>query len=230
GRGGGRSPPPSQVARAKPALELGSGRRAPAIMGVGGRLRPPFRGSQRRPPPQPPPPPPPPRRWPPPPPPAPPPGLATSTLIRRPSSSVLFRRATASLASSVVAISTNPKPRDRPVSRSVTTLADSTVPIWAKVSRRRSLEVENERLPTKSLTAMTELLPAFRTEHGQNSEEAPDAARRSRGFTMNRPCLRHSECTPKRRAPGGGFTGARPGSRRGRRTASCRRRGCPDRP
>src|SRR2546428_827049 len=141
--------------------------------GVGGRHRPPFRGSQRRPPPQPPPPPPP-RRWPPPPPPAPPPGLATSTLIRRPSSSVLDTGR--SRASSVVAISTNPKPRDRPVSRSVTTLADSTVPIWAKVSRRRSLEVENERLPTKSLTAMTELLPAFRTEHGQNSEEARDAA------------------------------------------------------
>ena len=34
-----------------------------------------------------------------------------------------FRRLTASLASSDVAISTKPKPRDRPVSRSVTTLA-----------------------------------------------------------------------------------------------------------
>src|SRR2546430_4304653 len=57
-------------------------------------------------------------------------------------------------ASSGVAISTNPKPRDRPVSRSVTTLADSTVPAAAKASRRPSLEVENERPPMKSLTAM----------------------------------------------------------------------------
>src|SRR2546428_691020 len=57
-------------------------------------------------------------------------------------------------ASSGVAISTNPKPRDRPVSRSVTTLADSTAPAAEKASRRRSVEVENERPPTKSLTAM----------------------------------------------------------------------------
>src|SRR5437867_7451872 len=61
-------------------------------------------------------------------------------------------------ASSGVAISTNPKPRDRPVSRSVTTLADSTLPTAAKASRRRSLEVEKERPPTKSLTAMEGLL------------------------------------------------------------------------
>ena len=48
------------------------------------------------------------------------------------------------LASSLVAISTNPKPRDRPVSRSMTTAADSTAPAWANVSRRRSVDVENE--------------------------------------------------------------------------------------
>src|SRR5574341_144752 len=61
-------------------------------------------------------------------------------------------------ASSGVAISTNPKPRDRPVSRSVTTLADSTLPTAAKASRRRSLEVEKDRPPTKSFTAMEGLL------------------------------------------------------------------------
>src|SRR6267143_1703490 len=61
-------------------------------------------------------------------------------------------------ASSGVAISTNPKPRDRPVSRSVTTLADSTLPAAAKASRRRSLEVENDNPPTKSFTAMEGLL------------------------------------------------------------------------
>src|SRR5437773_1481022 len=61
-------------------------------------------------------------------------------------------------ASSGVAISTNPKPRERPVSRSVTTLADSTLPAAAKASRRRSLEVEKDKPPTKSLTAMEGLL------------------------------------------------------------------------
>jgi membrane protein DedA with SNARE-associated domain len=61
-------------------------------------------------------------------------------------------------ASSGVAISTNPKPRERPVSRSVTTLADSTLPTAAKASRRRSLEVEKDKPPTKSLTAMEGLL------------------------------------------------------------------------
>src|SRR4029450_13579987 len=61
-------------------------------------------------------------------------------------------------ASSGVAISTNPKPRERPVSRSVTTLADSTLPTAAKASRRRSLEVEKDKPPTKSFTAMEGLL------------------------------------------------------------------------
>src|SRR6266478_2758133 len=61
-------------------------------------------------------------------------------------------------ASSGVAISTNPKPRDRPVSRSVTTLADSTLPTAAKASRRRSLDVEKDKPPTKSFTAMEGLL------------------------------------------------------------------------
>src|SRR5262245_64812874 len=61
-------------------------------------------------------------------------------------------------ASSGVANSTNQKPRERPVSRSVTTLADSTQPTAAKASRRRSLEVEKDKPPTKSLTAMEGLL------------------------------------------------------------------------
>jgi hypothetical protein len=38
------------------------------------------------------------------------------------------------------------------------------------------LEVEKERLPMNSFTAMKDLLDAFRPEHGQNSEEARDAA------------------------------------------------------
>src|SRR5262245_66232421 len=76
----------------------------------------------------------------------------------RPSRFVPLRRLMACSASSGVAISTKPKPRERPVSRSVTTLADSTLPTAAKASRRRSFEVENDRPPTKSFTAMEGLL------------------------------------------------------------------------
>src|SRR5438093_4194763 len=87
-------------------------------------------------------------------------------------------------ASSGVAISTKPKPRDRPVSRSVTTLADSTLPVAAKASRRRSLEVENERPPTKSLTAMEGLLlpsePVRDPELGRRSGTRPDGEEGSR--------------------------------------------------
>jgi len=42
----------------------------------------------------------------------------------------------------LVTISTNPKPRERPVSRSVTMVADSTEPTAANASRRLSVEVE----------------------------------------------------------------------------------------
>src|SRR3989449_5153700 len=81
--------------------------------------------------------------------------LASSTLTWRPSRSRPLKRDTASCASSAVAISTKPKPRDRPVPGSVTTVADSTVPAAAKTSRRRSLVTENGRPPTNSLCAIT---------------------------------------------------------------------------
>jgi hypothetical protein len=55
-------------------------------------------------------------------------------------------------------ISTNPKPRDRPVSRSVITAAESTPPYRANASRRRSVEVENESPPTNNLTDIEWLL------------------------------------------------------------------------
>src|SRR5262249_47208561 len=84
--------------------------------------------------------------------------FAFSTWIVRPSRFVPLRRLMACSASSGVAISTNPKPRDRPVSRSVPTLADSTLPTAAKASRRRSLAVGKERPATKSVTAMEGLL------------------------------------------------------------------------
>src|SRR2546425_7447189 len=79
-------------------------------------------------------------------------------------------------ASSGVAISTNPKPRDRPVSRSVTTLADSTRPPAAKASRRRWLEVEKDKPPTKSFTAMEGLLLTARDY--RSIHWSPSSARR----------------------------------------------------
>src|SRR5262249_62407195 len=49
-----------------------------------------------------------------------------------------------------VAISTKPKPRERPVSRSITTAADSTTPACANTSRNRSVDVEKAKPPMKS--------------------------------------------------------------------------------
>src|SRR5207249_5756642 len=100
------------------------------------------------------PPPPPPGRPPPgrPPPPPPPPvrgacGLEISTVIRRPSSSRPLSWEIAFCASSAVFISTKPKPRDWPEKRSVMTVAERTLPLWAKYSRSPSLVVEYERPP-----------------------------------------------------------------------------------
>ena len=84
---------------------------------------------QRRPPPPPPPPPPP---YPPPPPPPPPRrssrGRASLAFTSRPSSIVPLIAAMAVLASPLSGISTKPKPRERPDSRSVITRAESTAP------------------------------------------------------------------------------------------------------
>ena len=44
----------------------------------------------------------------------------------------------------------NAKPRERPVSRSSITFADSTVPAWENSCCKSSLEVWNERFPTYS--------------------------------------------------------------------------------
>src|SRR5579883_1751611 len=58
------------------------------------------------------------------------------------------------------AISTKPKPRERPVSRSVTTVADSHVPCSEKSVSRSALVVSNERFPTKSFLPMAFSCPA----------------------------------------------------------------------
>src|SRR5882724_13163301 len=98
---------------------------------------------------------PPPLRDPPPPfrPPPNPAGLAISTFSVRPSSSWPLNFLTAASASSALAISTKPNPRERPVSRSVTTVADSTPPAAAKSSRRPSSVVAKDNPPINSLFA-----------------------------------------------------------------------------
>src|SRR5256712_10263275 len=73
----------------------------------------------------------------------------------RPSSEVPLSEEMAFAASWVVAVSTKPMPRERPVSRPVITAADIASPKRAKAPRRPSLEVENERPPTNSFTDMT---------------------------------------------------------------------------
>src|SRR6266705_6882463 len=83
--------------------------------------------------------------------------FATSTFSVRPSTIWPLNFFAAASASSVVAISTKPNPRERPVSRSVTTVADSTPPAWANTSRNRSLDVEKARPPMKSFCAIAHL-------------------------------------------------------------------------
>jgi len=84
--------------------------------------------------------------------------VALSTRIIRPSRLEPLSALIALSASSAVAISTNPKPRERPVSRSVITIAEFTGPNRANASRSPSLAVENERPPTNSFTDMRALL------------------------------------------------------------------------
>src|SRR5580692_4282324 len=112
--------------------------------------------------PRPPPPPPPPRpprsppRSPPRPPRSRPPpparsvlGRASFTLSVRPPTCEPFNAVIAFSPSSLLAISTNPKPRDRPVSRSVIMLTRSTWPKGSKSCRNSSSAVLKLRLPTK---------------------------------------------------------------------------------
>src|SRR5207249_570162 len=122
------------------------------------------RYQRRPPPPRLPKPPPPPLRLPPA-----PVELATSTFSVRPSRSLPLNFLTASAAASADAISTKPNPRDCPVSRSITTAADSTAPASANTSRSRSVDVEKARPPMKSLCAIANTsgdLPQLRTLPG----------------------------------------------------------------
>src|SRR2546427_1623889 len=60
-------------------------------------------------------------------------------------------------------ISTKPKPRERPVSRSVTTVADSHVPISENSDSSSALVVEKDRFPTKIFLPMTFSCPCGAT-------------------------------------------------------------------
>src|SRR5271165_2697284 len=67
----------------------------------------------------------------------------------RPSSSLPFRALMALSPSESLGISTNPKPLDRPVSRSVTMLTRSTGPYASNMERTASSVAPKVRFPTK---------------------------------------------------------------------------------
>src|SRR5688572_24034461 len=79
-------------------------------------------------------------------------------------------------------ISTNAKPRDRPVSRSVTTWADSTAPNSPNASRRSSAVVPKGRLPTYNFLLMV-ILPRGLLGPGKNLKTHSRPRRQERGQT-----------------------------------------------
>src|SRR5882724_10393704 len=79
--------------------------------------------------------------------------FAISTFSVGPSTTWPLNLFAAASASSALVISTKPNPRERPVSRSVTTVADSTPPAAAKSSRRPSSVVAKDNPPINSLFA-----------------------------------------------------------------------------
>ncbi len=143
-------------------------------------------------------------------------GVALSTRMLRPSRLVLFRAPSARSASSEVAISTKPKPRDRPVSRSVMTAADSTTPYRAKAARRLSFEVVKDRPPTNSFTDIGTLLSCDPSSDDagfrMTSMSIPSARRSGASFGRAR-----RRCPPRSRQQPGGHRGARMTPKRTRR-------------
>lgn len=77
-------------------------------------------------------------------------GRASLTVRFRPSKSLPCISAIARRASSSLGISTNPKPRERPVSRSITIEAEATCPNDSNAWRRASSVVLNDKFPTYS--------------------------------------------------------------------------------
>src|ERR1039457_4706179 len=77
--------------------------------------------------------------------------------MARPSRAWPFMPLMAACASGSEPISTKPKPFERPVSRSIMTFAELTVPYCANACCRSSSRMLYERLPTYSLLPMGEL-------------------------------------------------------------------------
>ena len=79
-------------------------------------------------------------------------GFASFTGMARPASCEPCSPSMAALADRLSGISTKPKPRERPVSRSVMILTFSTAPYCSKSWRRSFSVAVNARLPTKMFT------------------------------------------------------------------------------
>src|SRR5262249_38323699 len=132
------------------------------------------RSGLNQPPPRPPPPPPPKPRPPPNPLPLGPrlsPGRASLTVSWRPSISRPLRAAIAASADSRESISTKANPRERPVSRSVTKLADSTTPICPNSSSSSCSDTLKGRLPTYNLTDID--FPRTKTKQADWRKRSP---------------------------------------------------------
>lgn len=127
-----------------------------------------------------------------PPPPPPPPlrgafGRASLTVSGRPSRSAPFMPAMASRASVSLDISTKPKPRDRPVSRSMITCAESTLPKREKASRMLSSVVVNGRFPTKIFTVvLLRTFTLFRSFKYRQSSPGVEPGERNRQIRWTR--------------------------------------------
>ena len=74
-------------------------------------------------------------------------GLASLTVRLRPPMSAPLSAVIAARPSSGVPMVTNPKPRERPVVRSIMTIASVTVPCAPKTSRRSASVAEKGRFP-----------------------------------------------------------------------------------
>src|SRR3984885_8261397 len=102
-------------------------------------------------------------------------GRASLTLIARPPRLVPFNPLIAASASAESLISTNAKPRERPVSRSVIKLTRSTAPYASKAERMDSSVAPKSKFPTKSFFMIS---PTFESELGGGRQEL--SARRGR--------------------------------------------------
>src|SRR5262249_49830689 len=102
-------------------------------------------------------------------------GFASLTVRERPPASCPFRAAMAAWASCSVFISTKPKPLERPVSRSMITCADSTVPCASNIFDRSLSVTPYPRLPTYSFLPMCYL----------HKKQAPQPTRKRRPNTTS---------------------------------------------